>query len=56
MAVTPRRNPLYIVFLLVMALLCVAGVALLIYGSAHNGIPAPKLPGIGPRFAWLWHG
>ena len=56
MAATSRRHPLYILFLLLMALLCAAGVALVIYGSAHNGVPAPKLPGIPPRIAWGPHG
>lgn len=56
MAATPRRHTLYILFLLLMVLLCAAGIALMVYGSANNGIPAPKLPGISPYIALVPHG
>ena len=56
MAATTRRHPLYILFLLLMVLLCAAGIALVIYGSVNNGIPAPKLPGIAPHIALVPHG
>lgn len=56
MAATSRRHPLYVLFLLLMALLCAAGIALVVYGSMNNGIPAPKLPVIAPRIAWVPHG
>ena len=55
MAASSRRHPLYLLFLLLMALICVAGVALVIYGSLNNGIPAPKLPGR-PLISWSGHG
>ena len=55
MAASSRRHPLYVLFLLLMALMCAAGVALVIYGSLHNGIPMPKLPGV-PRISWYPHG
>lgn len=56
MAATRRRHPLYVLFLMLMVLLCAVGVALLIYGSLHNGIPMPKLPGIAPKIARVPHG
>ena len=56
MAATPRRHRLYLLFLLLMALLCAAGIALMVYGSMNNGIPVPKLPGVAPRIAWYRHG
>lgn len=56
MSAKPRKHPLYILFLLLMALLCAAGIGLMIYGSLHNGIPMPKLPGIAPHIAWYRHG
>ena len=56
MAATSHRHPLYVLFILLMTLLCVAGVALLIYGSTHNGIPMPRLPGIAPHISRVPHG
>lgn len=56
MAGTKRRSFLFALFVLLMLLICVGGVALLIYGATNNGIPAPKLPGSSPRFAWYPHG
>lgn len=55
MAASSRRHPLYLLFLLLMALMCAAGVALVIYGSMTNGIPMPRLPGK-PLIAWYGHG
>lgn len=55
MAASSRRHPLYLLFLLLMALMCAAGVALVIYGSLTNGIPTPKVPGI-PLISWYVHG
>lgn len=55
MTVSSRRHPLYLLFLLLMALMFVSGVALVIYGSLTNGIPTPKLPGI-PLISWYGHG
>lgn len=52
MAATKHRSWLFILFVLLMVLLCAAGVALVIYGSQTNGIPAPKLPGIAPHISW----
>ena len=51
-------HPLYIAFIAVMALLIVIGVILMIYGSLHNGIPAPTLPGnlLTAPAARLYHG
>ena len=56
MAETPRRHPLFILFLLLMLLVCAAGIALVIYGSMSNGVAAPKMPGLPPRIAWTPHG
>ena len=56
MAAASRRHPLYILFLLLMTLLCAAGIALVVYGAVNNGVPAPKMPGIAPRIAWVPHG
>lgn len=56
MATTSRRHPLYILFLLLMVILCAAGVALVVYGVVNNGVPAPKMPGLPPRIAWVPHG
>ena len=56
MPATSRRHPLYRLFLLIMVLLCAAGIALVIYGSLNNGIPMPKLPGSAPRISWYRHG
>ena len=55
MAASSRRHPLYLLFLLLMALVCAAGVALVIYGSLNNGIPVPKVPGR-PVISWYGHG
>ena len=56
MAEPSRHHPLFPLFLLLMALLCVAGIALMIYGSLNNGVPAPRMPGIAPRIAQVPHG
>ena len=56
MAATSRRHPLFILFLLLMALLCVAGIALMVYGSMTNGIPGPRLPGLPPLISRGPHG
>ena len=56
MTATGRRHPLYVLFLLLMALLCVIGVALVIYGSLNNGISLPRLPGLAPKIAQVPHG
>lgn len=46
-----RRHFLYILFLLLMMLILAAGVALMIYGSLHNGVSLPRWPGQLPRLA-----
>lgn len=56
MAATGRRHFLYILFLLVMALVFAAGVALVIYGVVNNGFSAPKLPGVAPLISLVPHG
>ena len=56
MAATGRRHPLYVLFLLLMALLGVLGVALVVYGSLHNGVALPRLPGLLPKLAQVPHG
>ena len=56
MAATPRRHPLYVLFILLMVLLCAAGVALMVYGAMNNGIPTPRLPGLAPRISRGLHG
>lgn len=48
MAKERNRHPLYVCFLCLMVLLLIGGLALLVYGSAHNGMIAPRLPGMGP--------
>lgn len=40
-----RVSLLYIAFLALMVLVILAGVFMMIYGSMHNGIPMPSLPG-----------
>lgn len=45
-----RISPLYIAFIALMALLIAAGLFMMIYGSLHNGVPVPSIPG-GLRFA-----
>lgn len=45
MAKKKSTHPLYIAFLAVMVLILVIGLFLLIYGSMHNGLPVPSLPG-----------
>lgn len=47
-----RISPLYIAFIALMALLIAAGLFMMIYGSLHNGVPVPSVPG-GLRFAGL---
>ena len=56
MAATTRRHFLFILFLLLMVLICAGGVALLVYGAMNNGIPMPKLPGIAPQISMVPHG
>ena len=56
MAASSRRHPLFLLFLLLMLLMLAGGVALTVYGAMHNGVPAPKLPGIAPKLARLLHG
>ncbi|MBQ8555905.1 MAG: hypothetical protein IJ438_08540 [Clostridia bacterium] len=46
-----RTSPWLILFILLMVLIAVCGVALMIYGSATNG-PIIRLPG-GNKFAWM---
>ncbi len=45
MAVKEPRHPLYVAYLAIMLLIIVIGLFLLIYGSLHNGIPMPSMPG-----------
>lgn len=45
MAKKESAHPLYIAFLAVMVLLLLTGLFLLVYGSMHNGVPMPSLPG-----------
>ncbi|MBQ7849361.1 MAG: hypothetical protein IJ343_06515 [Clostridia bacterium] len=45
-----RISPLYIAFVTLMVLIIAVGVFMLIYGSMHNGIPVPSVPG-GLQFA-----
>ena len=51
-------HPLYTAFIAVMVLLIVIGVILMIYGSLHNGVPVPTLPGnlLTAPAARLYHG
>jgi len=58
MAIKEPRHPLYIAFLAVMVLMLLIGLFLLIYGSLHNGIPMPSLPGdlLRAQAARLFHG
>jgi len=45
MAKKPGLSPSFIVFIALMLLLVAIGLCLMIYGSAHNGIPLPSVPG-----------
>lgn len=45
MAKKESLHPLYIAFLVLMALILLAGLFLLVYGSMNNGLPVPSLPG-----------
>ena len=58
MSIKEPRHPLYIAFLAVMVLMLLIGLFLLIYGSLHNGIPMPSLPGdlLRAQAARLFHG
>lgn len=54
MAHRSRPSRLFIVFIAAMCLLIALGVFLLIYGSLHNVLPTPRLPG-GGLFARVTH-
>lgn len=45
-----RVSTLYIVFLAIMILMLISGGFMMVYGSLHNGLPMPSLPG-DARFA-----
>ncbi len=42
-----RFSPGYALCMAILALIALAGVALILYGSASNGVPVPRLPGSG---------
>jgi len=48
MARKAHRSPLYTAFMIVMIAIILIGLFLLIYGSLHNGLPVPTLPGASP--------
>ena len=45
-----RISPLYIGYIALMALIIAVGIFMMVYGSLHNGVPMPPVPG-GARFA-----
>jgi len=51
-----RLSPGYILFIILMLLLIAAGGFLFAYGSAHNGLPLPTLPGDAMFARLLPHG
>ena len=55
MAGKDRPNPLYIVFLAAMLLLLAIGAFMLIWCSAHNGVPLPTLKGPGLYARGMFH-
>ena len=51
-----KPSKMFIVFIVLMVLIILCGVFMMVYGSMHNGLPAPRLPGT-PHFArGLFHG
>lgn len=55
MAEKTRLSPGFIAFIALMLLLVAIGVFLMVYGSAHNGIPVPSIHSDG-LFAGVPHG
>lgn len=58
MAAKQKKSRGYTIFMAVMIVLLILAIALFVYGSMHNGIIQPRLPGKG-FFAWgatLLHG
>ena len=47
MAKKEPLHPLYIAFLIVMVLIILAGLFMIIWGSTHNTLSVPSLPGSG---------
>ena len=43
-----RRSPHYTAFIVIMIVIILIGLFMMVYGSLHNGLPAPTLPGASP--------